>query len=120
MRSARIGTFAEFWPFYLGEHRKPATRGFHFVGANVALALALAGLWTRDGRLLLAALAVAYGLAWVSHYFIEKNRPATFRYPLWSFAADWKMWALIWTKRLEPELRRIERAPDEISGNFHP
>ena len=105
--SDRIQTFAEFWPFYLGEHRKPLTRAFHFVGTNAALALALAALWKHDARLLLAALLVAYGLAWVSHFFIEKNRPATFRYPLWSFAADWKMWALIWTGRLGPELRRL-------------
>ena len=91
MPPARVGSFAEFWPFYLGEHRKPTTRAFHFVGTNAALVLALAGLWARDGRLLLAALAVAYGLAWVSHYFIEKNRPATFRYPLWSLLADFKM-----------------------------
>jgi hypothetical protein len=101
MGPAPIGSFAEFWPFYLRQHRNPLTRAFHFVGTNAALVLALAAIWRRDVRLLLDGLVVAYGLAWISHYFIEKNRPATFRYPLWSFAADWKMWALIWTGRLD-------------------
>src|SRR5215470_4566697 len=82
MGESTIGSFAEFWPFYLGEHRKPLTRTFHFVGTNVAVVLALAAIWRHDGRLLLAALAAAYGLAWISHFVIEHNRPATFRYPL--------------------------------------
>jgi hypothetical protein len=106
--AARIASFAEFWPFYLGEHRRPLTRAFHFAGTNAALVLAIAAALTGRPSLVVGALAVAYGLAWVSHFAIEKNRPATFRYPLWSFAGDWKMWALIWTGRLGRELSRID------------
>ena len=106
MPEARFASFAEFWPFYLGEHSKSLTRALHFAGTNAALALVVATIATGRASLLLAALAVAYGLAWVSHFFIEKNRPATFRHPLWSFAGDWKMWALMWTGRLDRELRR--------------
>jgi hypothetical protein len=101
MGSEPIESFEKFWPFYMGEHRNPLTRKFHFVGTNVAVVAALAAIWRHDALLLLEGLAVAYGLAWVSHFFIERNRPATFRYPLWSFAADLKMWALIWTGRLD-------------------
>jgi hypothetical protein len=102
----RLQTFREFWPFYLGEHSLPSTRWMHFAGTTVALvnlALAVAtGLpWFLPG-----ALLSGYAFAWVSHFFLERNRPATFTYPLWSFAADWRMWALMLTGRLGAELAR--------------
>jgi len=101
MVGERYRSFAEFWPFYLGEHSRPLTRALHFAGTSAALALAVAAAVRGEPRLLAVALVVAYGLAWVAHFFVEHNRPATFRYPLWSFAADWKMWALMLTGRLE-------------------
>ena len=106
MAKARLRSFEEFWPFYLGQHRKPITRALHLLGTSAALALAVAALSTKRPGLLLAALGVAYGLAWVAHFFVERNRPATFTYPLWSFAADWKMWWLALSGRLRRELRR--------------
>jgi len=101
MAPARFTSFAEFWPFYLGEHSRPLTRALHFAGTSAALALAVAAAVRGEPRLLAVALVVAYGLAWVAHFFVEHNRPATFRFPLCSFAADWKMWALMLTGRLE-------------------
>jgi len=105
-RTARLGSFAEFWPFYLGQHSKRRTRALHFVGTNVAVVAVLVAVLERDPRLVLLGLALAYALAWVGHFLVERNRPATFKYPLWSFAADCKMWALAWTGRLDAELRR--------------
>jgi hypothetical protein len=99
-------TFAEFWPFYLSEHSKPATRWLHFVGSSLALVIAGAGVATQRWSFLLAALVCGYGFAWVGHFAVEKNKPASFRYPLWSFVADWKMWALMATGRLDAELSR--------------
>lgn len=89
--SERIASFREFYPFYLGEHRHPICRRLHFVGSAcaivcVVLAIALGSPWW-----LLAALLVGYAFAWIGHFFFEKNRPATFRYPLWSFMGDWVM-----------------------------
>jgi hypothetical protein len=99
-------TFAEFWPFYLREHSQPATRVLHLVGTTLSLLLVLCALALRRPWLFLGAAVCGYAFAWVGHFFVEHNRPATFKYPLWSLAADWKMWALALRGRLEPELRR--------------
>lgn len=109
--SKRIETFSEFWPFYLGEHSKPATRTMHFVGScgvllNLAAAIVLMQPWYCLG-----ALLCGYGFAWVSHFFIEHNRPATFTYPLWSLIADWKMWGLMLIGKLGPELQAARVSP---------
>jgi len=82
-------TFEEFYPFYLCEHTKPATKLFHFVGT--ALYLVDLGTFMTGGLkpvYLLTAAFKAYGLAWTSHFFIEQNKPATFKYPVFSFIGD--------------------------------
>ncbi len=111
--SDRITTYAAFWPFYLGEHRQKATRLMHFVGTSLAVAFLVGGAVT--GRLALFPIAIVqgYAWAWVSHFFIEKNRPATFTYPGWSFISDWRMWALMLTFQLDGELEkhRIDPKP---------
>jgi hypothetical protein len=104
--TSRIGSFAEFWPYYLREHRQPGTRALHLVGSTLSLLLLIAAVVLGRPMFLLGALVVGYGFAWLGHYLVEHNRPATFEYPLWSFAADWKMWALALSGRLTPELRR--------------
>jgi hypothetical protein len=87
----RFASFREFYPFYLGEHAHPVSRRLHFTGScGVLLMIALA-LWQRNAWWLLAALFCGYGFAWIGHFFFEKNRPATFRHPFYSFAGDWVM-----------------------------
>ena len=82
-------TFAEFWPFYLREHSRLATRALHFAGTTLSLLLIVSAAALRSGRLVLMALVCGYAFAWAGHFFVEHNRPATFKHPLWSFAADW-------------------------------
>ena len=88
---AGFSSFREFYPYYLGEHSNRVCRRLHFVGSLLVLmVVALALVSGRPAWLWLAPLA-GYGFAWVGHYVFEKNRPATFRHPLYSLAGDWVM-----------------------------
>jgi hypothetical protein len=106
MGDPRIQTYGEFWPFYLGEHSKPATRAWHLVGTGLALLIVLVAFASGHALWALLALLAGYGFAWVSHMAIEHNRPATFRYPLWSLYSDFRMFFLFVTGQLGAELSR--------------
>jgi hypothetical protein len=84
----RFGTFREFYPFYLEEHRHPVSRRLHVIGTTLALVLLLAALADTRWWLVPLALVPGYALAWVGHFFFEHNRPATFKHPLYSLAGD--------------------------------
>ncbi|MGA0236168.1 MAG: DUF962 domain-containing protein [Altererythrobacter sp.] len=99
-------TFAEFWPFYLREHSKPATRALHYVGTSLVVALAGYALLMGEWLWLIALPLAGYFFAWLAHFTIEKNRPATFTYPLWSLFADFRMWWLWLSGGLKAELER--------------
>jgi hypothetical protein len=98
--AARYASFREFYPFYLSEHRNATCRKLHFVGTSLVLGLLLAAVVTPYGWLVFLAPVAGYGFAWVGHFAFEKNRPATFRYPLWSFMGDWVMYAQLATGRI--------------------
>lgn len=87
----RIESFEAFWLFYLREHAQPETRALHYCGTIIAVAGIVACVMSGQLWWLLAVPIAGYGPAWISHFFIEKNRPATFRYPLWSLACDFRM-----------------------------
>lgn len=101
--------FKEFWDFYVLEHADARTRAFHFVGSLVGLAILALLIYVGRWYLFALALVPSYGAAWFSHFFIEHNRPATFKYPLWSFAGDWKMVWLMATGRMNAEVERVRR-----------
>jgi len=98
--TTRYRTLEEFYPFYLGEHADRNCRRLHFTGTSLALLLVLAALATQLWWLLAVALVQGYALAWAGHFFFERNRPATFEYPLLSFLGDWRMWWEILTGRM--------------------
>ena len=99
-------TFSDFWPYYLREHSQPGTRALHYIGTTGTAMFLIASVALLRPSLVLAAAACGYSFAWVGHFFVERNKPATFKYPRWSFAADWCMWVLALTGRLGPHLER--------------
>jgi hypothetical protein len=88
----RFASFAEFYPFYLGEHANRTCRRLHFVGTTLVIACLATLALTRNPWWIAAALACGYGFAWVGHFVFERNRPATFRHPVYSFIGDWVMY----------------------------
>lgn len=82
----------EFYPFYLGEHDKKGTRISHFVGTTFFLAFLTITLVTLNPWYLIPTATTPYFFAWIGHFFIEHNQPATFKYPLWSLVSDFKMY----------------------------
>ena len=97
---ARFASFREFYPFYLSEHANRTSRRLHFIGSCGVLALLAAAIVTGNALWVLGALLCGYGFAWVGHFFFEKNRPATFRHPFYSFAGDWVMFRDILVGRI--------------------
>lgn len=108
MPEPRYASFAEFWPFYVREHLDPRSRALHVVGSTLVLVALVLGI-VASPWWLLAMPVIGYGFAWVGHFVFERNRPATFSYPLWSFMGDWKMFWLTITGRMAEELRRAQQ-----------
>jgi hypothetical protein len=109
---SRHRSFADFWLFYLREHARPGTRALHFAGTSLVILFAAAAVASGDWRLILAVPVAGYGFAWASHAFVEHNRPATFSYPLWSLAADFRMFFLWLSGGLAGQLRAAGVRPD--------
>ena len=105
-----ITTYAEFWPYYLREHSHPATRGWHYVGTSLALLTLFFIIFFGKWLLLPLAFVCGYFFAWVSHGVIEKNKPATFTYPLWSLFSDFKMLFCFLTGQMGRELGKAGMA----------
>jgi hypothetical protein len=100
----RKASYGEFWPFYLQEHARPATRNLHYVGTMLVIAIAAFSVLTQRWLLLLAMPVAGYFFAWISHAFVERNKPATFTHPLWSLISDFRMFFLWLAGRLHREL----------------
>ncbi|MEJ2106183.1 MAG: DUF962 domain-containing protein [Acidiferrobacteraceae bacterium] len=103
----RFSSFVEFWPFYVCEHSVPATRILHFVGTATIAPLAAAAI-LYSPWFFLAIPFSAYGFAWIAHFLVERNRPATFTYPVWSLMGDFRMFALMCAGRMSKEVQRCQ------------
>ncbi|MBV2128231.1 DUF962 domain-containing protein [Arsukibacterium indicum] len=86
-----FNSFQEFYPYYLSEHRHPVCRAMHYTGSSLVIGVLLYALITRQWHWLWLLPFIGYGFAWLGHFVFEHNKPATFKYPLYSLAADWVM-----------------------------
>lgn len=98
--SSRFASFREFYPFYLAEHADRTCRRLHFVGTTIVIVFLVLAIVTLNAWWLLGALLSGYAFAWVGHFFFEHNKPATFKYPFYSFAGDWVMYRDMLTGRI--------------------
>ncbi|HXF45400.1 MAG TPA: DUF962 domain-containing protein [Burkholderiaceae bacterium] len=96
----RFTSFREFYPFYLSEHSNRTCRRLHFLGSTLALLCLALLIATRNPWWLAAGFVAGYGFAWIGHFAFEKNRPASFKQPLYSFMGDWVMYKDILTGRI--------------------
>jgi hypothetical protein len=102
-----VETFDAFWPYYVSQHSKSATRWLHFAGTAGAAAIVVGALGFRRPADAALAPVFAYSVAWFSHFAIEKNRPATFSHPFWSLRGDFRMFALMLSGRMRGEAARL-------------
>jgi hypothetical protein len=114
-----IQSYEQFWPFYLGEHSNPLNRKLHFIGTSLVVGIGATALVTGQWWMAAAMPIAGYGFAWYGHFIVEKNRPATFTYPLWSLRGDFDMWWKTITGELEAELDKyVHYVPaDSPSGD---
>ena len=103
----RLESFEKFWPHYVREHSHPINRVLHFIGSSLGLVWLVAVFVSANWWYAPVSFVIGYGFAWFGHFFIERNKPATFKYPLWSLRADWKMWGLMLLGRMKPEINRV-------------
>lgn len=106
-RNNLINSYAEFWDFYVAEHSKPATRALHYVGTSIGMAVLVWFIWRGTWYYFPLCFVCGYAFAWFAHFVIEKNKPATFKYPFWSFVSDYKMFFYFVTGRMGREVERV-------------
>jgi hypothetical protein len=106
-RMSASSSFAQFWPEYVRAHSEASTRFMHCAGTLCGWAILVAAIVKREWWWIPLALVIPYALAWISHFFIEHNKPATFEHPLWSWWADQKMVAMMLTGKMSREVARL-------------
>ncbi|MCH7948925.1 MAG: DUF962 domain-containing protein [Candidatus Dadabacteria bacterium] len=97
----KFKSFSEFYPYYLSEHVNPINRRLHFFGSLLIIIVVLFVIFTQTWIALILVPILGYGFAWIGHYFVEKNKPATFTYPLYSLMGDWVMFKDILTGKMK-------------------
>jgi hypothetical protein len=100
-------TYTEFWDFYVAEHSLPLTRLLHLIGTTVGVVLLVFFVARGHWYFFPVFFVAGYGFAWYSHFFVEKNKPASFRFPFWSFISDFKMIFYMLTGRMASEVARV-------------
>lgn len=100
----KFSSFAEFYPYYLAEHQHPVCRALHYTGSMLVIAVLLYAVLGQYWQMLWLLPVIGYGFAWLGHFLFEHNKPATFKYPFYSLAADWVMLKDFLTGQLKAKL----------------
>lgn len=108
MASEQFQSFKAFYPYYLQEHRHPVCRALHYCGSSLVLLILAGAVLTAQWQWLWLMPLAGYGFAWIGHFFIEHNKPATFRYPFYSLLGDWIMYAEFLSGRLPARLAALD------------
>lgn len=118
--SERIKSYQDFWPVYVRFHSHPLNRAVHLLGTTAALSSLGAYLLTGRKRFLALAPVLGYGPAWIGHFLIEGNRPATFEYPLWSLRGDFEMVYRMINGTMAAEVERHTAPPPDPTPSTEP
>lgn len=100
-KSQQFTNFKDFYPYYLAEHSNLICRRLHIIGSSLVIIVLTIALMKSSYLLLWLLPLIGYGFAWVGHFFYEKNKPATFKYPLYSFMGDWVMFWQVLTGKIK-------------------
>lgn len=119
MAASRYRTLEEFWPFYVREHSQPLTCQLHFIGNTNLLCWLAAALSRRSPTLLAAAVVTSYAWAWIGHFCVERNRPATFEYPVKAAICDLMMYGKMWRGTMNAEVAKYVDAPAAVAQPSH-
>jgi hypothetical protein len=103
MSQQKFNSFGEFWPHYVSEHSRAGTRLLHLIGTTIGIICVVLFILAGKWWLFPLALVPGYGAAWIGHFFIEHNKPATFQHPLWSFMGDYKMIWMMLTGKIKSD-----------------
>ncbi|WHI53148.1 DUF962 domain-containing protein [Microbulbifer sp. MLAF003] len=101
IEAQKFGSFRDFYPFYLQEHSNLTCRRLHFLGTTLVFATVIAAIISANPMWFAATPIAGYGFAWIGHFFFEHNRPATFKYPFYSFLGDFVMFKDMLLGRIE-------------------
>ena len=108
MSTQQFSNYNEFFDFYLRAHSHPGNRALHFCGSLLGLAVLVGAIALGHPWYALLWPVIGYGFAWIGHFVIEGNKPATFGHPWWSFISDYRMVWLMLTGKLGNWLRQGE------------
>ena len=105
MAEQRITRYRDFWPFYILQHSQPGTRHLHFIGTSGAIVFTVLSAVLPEAWLLLGVPLCGYFFSWAGHFFVEKNRQATFIYPIFSLIGDFHMYGMMWMGRMDSAVK---------------
>lgn len=106
MEEKSISTYKAFWPHYVSEHQNKHNRNLHFTGTALVLCFLFLGL-SESAWYFLGMPLFGYGLAWIGHFFFERNLHSIFHHPLWSLFAEFQMFIFMCLGRMDREVKRM-------------